>query len=46
MVIHLLNAPTRVVNDVSVTSIPCPDNVRPSASACADDRPCRSGVTS
>jgi hypothetical protein len=22
MVIHLLNAPTRVVNDVSVTSIP------------------------
>ena len=36
MVIHLLNAPTRVVN---VTSIPSSAIVRPVAVACADNRP-------
>lgn len=39
MVIHLLNAPTRVVNDVCVTPIPCPAIVRPIAVAGADNRP-------
>lgn len=39
MVIHLLNALARVVNGVSVTSIPCPAIVRTDAVACADSRP-------
>ena len=39
MVIHLLNVPTRGVNDVHVTPLPCPAIVRPSAKACADNRP-------
>jgi len=39
MVTHLLDARSRVVNDVHGTSIPCPALVRTGAIAYADNRP-------